>query len=131
MSAKLAKIDGPVNRLEIDAFKRSFRIPPEAARDIGRLFDQARDSSEGYVEYARQLGEAFADNRGMLEDVVFALFAIARADKPINKREEEFLINVATAFCAGPQFLGTRERSRTPATVQQSGCGGPLRGARA
>ena len=98
LSAKLAKIDGPVNREEIDAFKRSFRIPPEAARDIGRLFDQARDSSEGYAEYARQLGEAFADNRGMLEDVLFGLFAIARSDRPINKREEEFLSITARGF---------------------------------
>ena len=27
LSAKLAKCDGPVSRVEIDAFKRSFRIP--------------------------------------------------------------------------------------------------------
>lgn len=39
LAAKLAKCDGPVNRKEIDAFKRNFRVPPEAARDIGRLFD--------------------------------------------------------------------------------------------
>ena len=29
LTAKLAKCDGPVVRLEIDAFKRQFRIPPE------------------------------------------------------------------------------------------------------
>jgi DnaJ like chaperone protein len=98
LSAKLAKVDGPVVRAEIDAFKRSFRIPPEAVRDIGRLFDQARDSSDGYQEYATQLGEAFADNRGMLEDVLFSLFAIARADKPINRRELDFLAVVARGF---------------------------------
>lgn len=98
LSAKLAKVDGPVVRAEIDAFKRSFRIPPESARDIGRLFDQARDSPDGYIDYAKQLSEAFADNRGMLEEVLFALFAIARADKPINTREEHFLRGVATGF---------------------------------
>jgi DnaJ like chaperone protein len=98
LSAKVAKIDGPVNRLEIDAFKRSFRIPPEAARDIGRLFDQARDSAEGYAPYARQLGETFADNRGMLEEVLVALFAIARADKPVNLRERDALAAIAHAF---------------------------------
>ena len=74
LSAKLAKCDGPVKRAEIDAFKRQFRIPPESVRDIGRLFDQARDSAEGFETYAAQLGEAFADNRGMLEDVLAALF---------------------------------------------------------
>src|SRR5215469_677885 len=87
LSAKLAKCDGPVNRLEIDAFKRQFRIPPQAVRDIGRLFDQARDNAEGFEAYAMQLGDAFADNRGMLEDVLVALFAIARADGAVNGRE--------------------------------------------
>ena len=64
LSAKLAKCDGPVNRAEIDAFKRSFRIPPEAVGHVGRLFDQARESADGYEAYAKQLGESFADNRG-------------------------------------------------------------------
>jgi DnaJ like chaperone protein len=98
LSAKLAKCDGNVNREEIDAFKRQFRIPPEAVRDVGRLFDQARDSSDGFLAYATQLGEAFADNRGMLEDVLAALFTIARADGPINGREQEFLRRTHQGF---------------------------------
>jgi DnaJ like chaperone protein len=98
LSAKLAKCDGPVRREEIDAFKRQFRIPPESVRDIGRLFDQARDSAEGYGTYAAQLGDAFADNRGMLEDVLAALFAIARADGPVNQRELDFLSRTHRAF---------------------------------
>ena len=101
LSAKLAKCDGPVNRAEIDAFKRSFRIPPQAARDIGRLFDQARDSVEGFEDYAGQLGEAFADNPGLLEDVLVALFAIARADKPLTVREQQFLLAVCHRFGLG------------------------------
>src|SRR5580704_7572909 len=85
LSAKLAKCDGAVKREEIDAFRRQFRIPPESVRDIGRLFDQARDSTEGFEPYAVQLGDAFADNRGMLEDVLTALFGVARADGPLNQ----------------------------------------------
>lgn len=98
LSARLAKADGPVRREEIDAFKRLFRIPPEAARDIGRLFDQARDSTDDIAPYARQLAEAFADNRGTLEEVLVALFAIARADGPLNRREQEFLREVHQHF---------------------------------
>lgn len=98
LSAKLAKCDGLVKREEIDAFKRQFRIPPEAVRDIGRLFDQARDSSDGFESYAIQLGEAFADNRGMLEDVLCALFVIARSDGPVNNREQDFLRRTHQAF---------------------------------
>src|ERR1700750_1622528 len=101
LSAKLAKCDGPVRREEIDAFKRQFRIPPESVRDIGRLFDQARDSPEGYEGYASQLGDAFADNRGMLEDVLAALFAIARADGPVNRLELDFLSRTHRALGLG------------------------------
>jgi DnaJ like chaperone protein len=122
LAAKLAKVDGPVVRSEIDAFKRSFRIPPESARDIGRLFDQARDSPDEFAGYADQLGDVFADNRGMLEDVLLALFAIARADKPLNRREEEFLSRVATGFgleqAAWERARGDRPRS-PPGTVDQ------------
>ncbi len=98
LSAKLAKCDGPVVRAEIDAFKRQFRIPPQSVRDIGRLFDQARDSPDGFEPYAVQLGESFADNRGLLEDVLTALFAIARADKPLTVAEHDLLRRVHHAF---------------------------------
>lgn len=98
LSAKLAKCDGPVNRAEIDAFKRQFRIPPEAVRDIGRLFDSARDDAGGFDPYARELGRGFADNKGLLEDVLTALFAIAKADKPVTVAEHEMLSDVHTAF---------------------------------
>jgi DnaJ like chaperone protein len=98
LSAKLAKVDGPVKREEIEAFKTAFRIPPGAMRDIGRLFDQARDSAEGFETYADQLGESFADNRGMLEEVLAALFGIARADGPLNRTEQVFLARVARGF---------------------------------
>jgi len=94
LAAKLCKCDGPVKRAEIDAFKRNFRIPPSSARGIGRLFDQARDSSDSFEPYAAQLAEAFADTRGVLEQVLASLFNIARADGPVNAREQEFLRRV-------------------------------------
>jgi len=94
LAAKLCKCDGPVTRLEIDAFKRNFRIPPASARGIGRLFDQARDSGDSFEPYAAQLAEAFADNRGVLEQVLVSLFNIARADGPLNMREQDYLRRV-------------------------------------
>ncbi len=94
LSAKLAKCDGAVNRAEIAAFKQHFRSPPEAARQIGRLFDQARATAEGFEPYADQLGETFADSPGVLQDVLSALFAIARADKPVTMAELRFLQSV-------------------------------------
>ena len=98
LSAKLAKCDGNVTRAEIDAFKRQFRIPPQSVRDIGRLFDQARQSADGYEQYARELGRSFADNKGLLEDVLTALFVIARADKPLTNAEHNMLRRIHHAF---------------------------------
>lgn len=98
LSAKLAKCDGPVNRAEIDAFKRHFRVAPQSVPEVGRLFDQARDSPEGFESYARQLGDVFADNRGTLEDVLAALFAIARADGAVNPAETAFLTRTHSLF---------------------------------
>lgn len=101
LSAKLAKCDGPVNRVEIAAFKQHFRIPPEAAADIGRLFDHARRSAAGYEEYATQLGQTFADSPGVLEDVLVALFAIARADRAVTQAEVQFLRGVCHGLGLG------------------------------
>jgi DnaJ like chaperone protein len=106
LAAKLAKCDGPVNRAEIDGFKRAFRIPAEGARDIGRLFDQARDSPAGHIAYAAQLGQAFADNPALLEDVLASLYVIARADGPLNRREQDYLDTVRAAFGLGAAAAG-------------------------
>jgi DnaJ like chaperone protein len=98
LSAKLAKCDGTVKREEIDAFKRSFRIPPESLHEVGQLFDRARESAEGFEPFAEQLGQGFADNRVLLEDVLAALFHIARADGPLTKAEVAFLQQVQLRF---------------------------------
>jgi len=112
LAAKLAKCDGAVSRAEIDAFKASFRIPEADVRIVGRLFDQARDSADGYEAYARQLGEAFADNRGVLEQVLGGLHQVARADGKVNAAEALFLARVAQAF------------GLDAATAQRAGQGG-------
>jgi DnaJ like chaperone protein len=98
LSAKLAKCDGPVKRTEIDAFRRQFRVPDANVREIGRLFDLARENTDDYEVYAAQLGNAFADNHAMLELVLGSLFAVARADGAVNAKEQAFLSGVHRAF---------------------------------
>ncbi|MCQ8278154.1 TerB family tellurite resistance protein [Acetobacteraceae bacterium KSS8] len=102
LSAKLAKSDAPVNRQEIDAFKRNFGIPPENAREIGRLFDQARTRTDDFLPFAEELARAFSDQPATLENALSALFAIARADGPVNDKEMAFLQAVNRAFGLGP-----------------------------
>lgn len=102
LAAKLAKCDGPVQRSEIDSFKHLFRIPPDAVRDIGRLFDQARDQPETFEGYARQLAHAYVGQPDVLEDVLLALFNIARADGAVNRKELDFLLRVHHLFALPP-----------------------------
>jgi DnaJ like chaperone protein len=98
LAAKLAKCDGPVNRAEIDAFKRQFQIEDAALPSVGRMFDEARNDPGGFESYARQLAESFADNRAVLEQVLGALHVIARADEPVNQRETDMLARIAAIF---------------------------------
>jgi DnaJ like chaperone protein len=124
LAAKLAKCDGPVKRAEIDAFKRQFRVPPASAAGIGRMFDQARDSSESFEVYAAQLAESFGDNRGVLEQVLNALFVIARSDGPLNIREQDFLRRVHRRFgldqISWDRAFGTTPPPSTPAQADDA-----------
>lgn len=117
LAAKLAKCDGTVNRAEIDAFKRQFRIEDAAVPMIGRLFDQARDDATGFEPYARQLAGSFADNRLALEQILGALHAIARADGPVNGRESDMLTRIGVAFGLD---AAARARAANPASYAQS-----------
>jgi len=98
LAAKLAKCDGPVSRIEIQAFRSSFSIPEASVAEVGRLFDNARDSSQGFESYAVQLGQAFSGEKGILEQVLGGMFQIARADGPVNGAEADFLARLAFLF---------------------------------
>lgn len=98
LAAKLAKCDGPVSRIEIQAFRSSFSIPEASVAEVGRLFDSARDKTDGFMGYATQLGQAFSDERGILEQVLGGLYQVARADGPVNGAEANFLEQVAFGF---------------------------------
>jgi DnaJ like chaperone protein len=105
LAAKLAKCDGPVSRIEIQAFRSSFSIPENSVNEVGRLFDNARESVEGFEAYATQLGQAFSDERGILEQVLGGLYQVARADGRVNQAEADFLSRVAFRFGLGEEAV--------------------------
>ena len=98
LAAKMAKADGQVTRDEIDAFRQIFHVPPAEAKNVGRIFDIARKDARGYEPYARQVGRMFAGNPAVLEELLDALFHIAKADKVIHPAELEYLKGVAGIF---------------------------------
>ncbi|MCK5040984.1 MAG: TerB family tellurite resistance protein [Sphingomonadales bacterium] len=98
LSAKMAKADGVVTRDEVDAFREIFKIPPHEAKNVGRVFDMARKDVAGYETYAKQVADLFKNNQPVLEDLLGALFHIAKADGTIHPDELKFLKNVAMIF---------------------------------
>ncbi len=102
LSAKMAKADGVVTRDEIDAFKQIFPIPEGELKGVGRLFNQARKEASGYEPYARQIAGMFRDQPAVLEELLAALFHIAKADGVVHPAERRFLNDVAEIFGFGP-----------------------------
>ena len=78
LGAKMAKADGVVTPDEIVAFRQVFRVPPEEMKNVGRVFDRARQDAEGFEPYARQIAGLFKGNPAVLEDLLDGLFHIAK-----------------------------------------------------
>ncbi|GLQ05990.1 TerB family tellurite resistance protein [Sneathiella chinensis] len=98
LGAKLAKADGVVTRDEITAFKRVFRIPPNEEKNVGRVFNMARQNTAGYEEYARQVERMFRGSPEVMEDLLHGLFTIAMADGVLHPDEDIYLQNIASIF---------------------------------
>ena len=98
LGAKMAKADGSVSRIEVDAFKQVFRVPPPEQRNVGRLFDRARRDSEGFEPYARQIAGMFRRRSKVLEELLDGLFHIAKADGVVHAGEIDYLRRVAHIF---------------------------------
>ena len=98
LCAKMAKADGQVTPDEIAAFKRMFQIPPDEMKKVGELFNEAKKESTGFEPYAEQVGRLFAHEPAVLEELIAALFIIAKADGVVDPSELTFVAQVAARF---------------------------------
>ena len=98
LAAKLSKADGQVTSEEISAFKEKFKIPPNFQSDVGKIFNEAKKTSEDYHQYAQQLGMIFRGQHQVLEQIINLLFFIAEADGEISKPEILFIEECAKYF---------------------------------
>lgn len=122
LSAKLCKCDGPVNRTEITCFKRLFQFPADNTREVGLLFDQAKLRFDDFEMYAAELGRAFRDDPTPLENLLTALFTIARSDlnegEDLTRAEAAFLRKTHQLFGLAPasweRFYDGRPPPSTP-----------------
>src|SRR5476651_833016 len=77
LSGKMARADGSVSDVELEAFARVFRVPPQEEAHVARIFNLARQDVAGYEAYAAQIARLFVGNPAILEDVLDGLFEIA------------------------------------------------------
>jgi DnaJ like chaperone protein len=95
LAAKMAKADGVVTRLEVNAFRRLFSVPAGEERNVQRLFDLARQDVAGYDAYAARIAGLYGRGAPVMEDILDALFAIATADDLVHEAELAYLADVA------------------------------------
>ena len=91
LSAKMAKSDGQVTAEEIATFKRIFQIPASEQDAVGQIWAEAKRDAQGFEPYARQIGNLFSNEPQVLEELLGALFHIAKADGLVHSEELKML----------------------------------------
>jgi DnaJ like chaperone protein len=98
LSAKMAKADGNVTKEEIIAFRKKVNVPNNEIKNVGRLWDQAKKTTDGFDIYAKQIASLFEAKSAVLEELLNLLFFIAKADGIISSSESIYLEKVSTIF---------------------------------
>jgi DnaJ like chaperone protein len=102
LSAKMARSDGVVSPLEMQAFKQVFQTAPEEERNVKRVFDLAKQDVAGYESYADEIAKLLRDNKKLLQDVLEGLLYVATVDGGLHPQEDAFLADVAGRFGFSP-----------------------------
>ena len=98
LSAKIAKADGQVTNDEIFAFKEKFKIPDNEMPEVGKIFNEAKKTKDGYEKIALQVGELFSNNKFLLEELLNNLFYIAESDGDTSIDEIKILKSISKNF---------------------------------
>lgn len=80
LTAKLAKADGQVSKEELIAIRDKLKIPDHEIKQVGKIFNKAKEDSLGYEPYAKQIGQIYRKNPAVLDEVINILFYIAESD---------------------------------------------------
>ena len=98
LSAKMAKADGKVTKEEIIAFQNKISVPDNEIKNVARLWDQAKKTTDGFEVYAQQICQLLGKNSSVLEELLNLLIIIAKADGKITKSEILYLKQVSIIF---------------------------------
>ena len=98
LSAKMAKADGVVTHDEISAFRQRVHIPQVEVSQVGKFWDLARQTPDGFESYAKQVAKLFDERAPILEQLLDLLFHIAKSDGAVTPPEAQYLETVAQIF---------------------------------
>ena len=100
--AKVAKADGVVSREEVDKvdsfIKEKFQFPPDQRAFAIQIFNQAKDDSYSFQDYAAQLASLLSQSKNSLIMFYELLFELAMADGVLHASEESLLKEVPHIF---------------------------------
>ena len=114
LSAKLSKADGQVSREELIAVKDKLKIPENELDQVGKIFNKAKEESQGYEPYAQQIAQIYRGNLNVLEEVINMLFYIAEADGNVSQSELKMIEKIAQIFgLTEVQFNSIRESRKS------------------
>ena len=98
LSAKMAKADGKVTKEEILTFRKLVQIPKDDINQVSKLWELAKETTDGYELYAKQIFSLFRNQPEILERILDILFGIAKSDGNIDLTELNYLKNVSNIF---------------------------------
>ena len=98
LSAKMAKADGKVTKEEILTFRKLVQIPKDDINQVSKLWELAKETTDGYELYAKQIYSLFQNQPEILERILDILFEIAKSDGNIDATELNYLKNVSNIF---------------------------------
>ena len=112
LSAKLSKADGQVSREELIAVKDKLKIAEHEIKQVGKIFNQAKEESAGYEPYAKQIAQFYKGNINVLEEVINILFYIAEADGNVSQSELNMIQHIAQIFNLNQSQFDSIKESR-------------------
>lgn len=98
LGAKMAKADGFVTEDEVKAFSEVFHVPEKDRPAVERVFNLAKQDTNGFESYAEKVAKLFTLKSQVLENVLDGLFHIAKADHVVHENELAYLKRVAEIF---------------------------------
>lgn len=114
MLGKLAKADGRVSQYEIDTIERlmrdNFRLTPQARNFAIKIFNAAKESTNSFDDYARQLQQLFGHSPEVLASVVELLMMVAHADGDLHPEEERMILAAVHIFGVETEYGQIKSR---------------------